>query len=327
MEYHPRIIEPSPHQENNRETEVINYYVSGESLKSNNDQEGAISYVDFLLKIQDTEGVYVWENIIPHGLPKELPLWENYLSGLYAIKKKDQTKDYLTRTELSRLIASATSGIKTNTNFLNAFLFVLAKEDKTYKLDELYDHFAVTSKHVALELAKYLKTYTEVSDVRLSSSFHLVISEDSSEITFRNLFFEFFSNNNWYSFEQLSDGTKRIVYIISEIIDYALLSNRPTSHTILIEEPELGIHPHLLHKLMSFLKDQSADKQLIITTHSPQVLDILGKDELDRIIVCKYDSEKGTQLNHLSTQEITKAQLYMEEDFLSDYWRFSDLEK
>ena len=82
-----------------------------------------------------------------------------------------------------------------------------------------------------------------------------------------------------------------------------------------------------MHKLLQFIREQSREKQIILTTHSPQVLDILEPDELDRIIICSYDKEKGTQLNHLTQKQMDKAAKYMKEEaFLSDYWRFSDLE-
>ncbi|MGL4597826.1 MAG: hypothetical protein ACRCYO_09865, partial [Bacteroidia bacterium] len=87
------------------------------------------------------------------------------------------------------------------------------------------------------------------------------------------------------------------------------------------------IHPHQLHKLMLFLKEQSKHKQIIISTHSPQVLDVLGKDELDRINVCSLVPGKGTQLRQMTEAEITKARKYMEDGYLSDYWRFSDFDR
>ena len=133
--------------------------------------------------------------------------------------------------------------------------------------------------------------------------------------------FEFFVNNQWLLWSQLSDGTKRIFYLISEITSI-------NKGTILIEEPELGTHPDQLHQLMTFLKEQSKTKQILVTTHSPQVLNILNDDELDRIIITKYDTEQGTKMFHLSEEKIKKAQSYMEEEglWLSDYWVHSDLE-
>ena len=106
-----------------------------------------------------------------------------------------------------------------------------------------------------------------------------------------------------------------------------MLSIYDSTKAILLEEPELGIHPHQLHQLMQFIKEQSREKQIILTTHSPQVLDVLGPDELDRVIICHSDPKNGTQLSHLTEKEIAKAKKYMKEEaFLSDYWRFSDLE-
>ena len=123
-------------------------------------------------------------------------------------------------------------------------------------------------------------------------------------------------------------------YIISEVVseDYFFFrySNfgeaNSNSRIILIEEPELGIHPHQLHKLMLFLKEQSRTKQIIITTHSPEVLNILDGDELDSIILSYSDKEKGTLMRHMADKEKTKAKAYIKEDFLSDYWMHSNLE-
>ena len=141
-------------------------------------------------------------------------------------------------------------------------------------------------------------------------------------------------------FSSLSDGTKRLFYIISEVFENDENTHvRPTnigkyegqnqiSRIILIEEPELGIHPHQFHKLMEFLKLEAQNKQIIITTHSPQALDAINSNELSRIVIAYSTSSKeGTKLRHLNENEIVKANEYIKEDFLSDYWLYSDLEK
>ena len=93
----------------------------------------------------------------------------------------------------------------------------------------------------------------------------------------------------------------------------------------LIEEPELGIHPHQLYSLMDFLKDQSRNSQIIITTHSPQSLDILTSEELNKIIISKKVNGK-TQFHKLNKDKVNLAKEYMKEINLSDYWLKSDLE-
>jgi predicted ATP-dependent endonuclease of OLD family len=146
------------------------------------------------------------------------------------------------------------------------------------------------------------------------------IEESRNALVLENLLLQFFVAGKWLYWSQLSDGTKRMFYLIS-VLSYS-------GGYILLEEPELGIHPDQLYKLMDFLKEQSENKQIILTTHSPDVLNILEKDELDRIVVTRYDPEKGTQMHHLSAKQIQKGHIYMEESGdLSDFWVHSNLEE
>jgi AAA15 family ATPase/GTPase len=164
-----------------------------------------------------------------------------------------------------------------------------------------------------------LKKYTLIQDVRIDSQLFRIHTKNGMKLI-ENIIPEFFVNNEWFSFNSLSDGTQRLFYIITSV--------RFENETILFEEPELGIHPDQLAKLMTFLKEQSKEKQIILTTHSPEVLNILNENELDRIIVTRYDSEKGTQMHKLSPTQIAKGQLYMKEvGHLSDYWVHSNLEE
>jgi predicted ATPase len=88
----------------------------------------------------------------------------------------------------------------------------------------------------------------------------------------------------------------------------------------------LGVHPDQFHLIMNFLKEQAEDKQIIMSTHSPEALNILEPDELGNIIVTKYDKKKGTTMSHLNKKQVEKAKAYMKELDLSDYWLSSDLE-
>lgn len=164
-----------------------------------------------------------------------------------------------------------------------------------------------------------LKAYSPIKDIRLAQGFRYHF--DHSDVYLDFLSFEFFVNDTWLSWKQLSDGTKRLFYLIHEVAYFK-------KGVFLVEEPELGIHPDQLYKLMDFLKEQSKEKQIIITTHSPEVLNILGKDELDRIIITRYDDEKGTQMHHLSPKQIRKGQIYIEEvGNLKSFWVHSNLEE
>jgi predicted ATPase len=68
---------------------------------------------------------------------------------------------------------------------------------------------------------------------------------------------------------------------------YLLLTMGPSSQSILmIEEPETGIHPGLLEKLFQQLRDLSEAKtsgspiQVILTTHSPLLLNLVRPEEI-----------------------------------------------
>jgi energy-coupling factor transporter ATP-binding protein EcfA2 len=164
-----------------------------------------------------------------------------------------------------------------------------------------------------------LSFYTPVKDIRLEPGYRVEPTKNGKEIL--HVRFEFFVDGKWRPWTHLSDGTKRLVYIITEVTF--------ANNIILLEEPELGIHPHQLSKLMDFLEAAAEHKQIILTTHSPQVLNVLHTNELDRIIVVRYEKDNGTKMSHLTEEEQEHARTYMEAGGLdlSDYWVHSSLEK
>ena len=180
--------------------------------------------------------------------------------------------------------------------------------------------------------------YSPISEVRLSDELRVLEGKFVNSFKVAGLILEFKVGDRWFDFRDLSDGTQRIFLMMAELelAGSALVRKRPSDdlpaevpETIfLIEEPELGVHPHQLHKIMEYLKERSQYSQLIISTHSPLVLNFLDLDELDRLVLCSVSAETGTQLRHLSEQEIKDALLYMGEQelFLSDYWVHSNLE-
>ncbi len=85
-----------------------------------------------------------------------------------------------------------------------------------------------------------LSLYTPVKDIRLEQNYRVENTKTGKELL--HVRFEYFVDGKWRPWTHLSDGTKRLVYIITEVT----FSNK----IILLEEPELGIHPHQLSKLM-----------------------------------------------------------------------------
>lgn len=65
----------------------------------------------------------------------------------------------------------------------------------------------------------------------------------------------------------MSDGTVRILGIL------LALMQTPRPSLVVIEEPEATIHPGALGAVMDAITEAAADIQVIVTTHSPELLD------------------------------------------------------
>lgn len=168
------------------------------------------------------------------------------------------------------------------------------------------------------QFAALLKKYTPVQDIKLNENINVYKAD--YDIIVQNIVLNFKINNHWVPWSYLSDGTIRLFHIITEV----LFGN---SNIVLIEEPELGIHPNQLFRIMDFLKVQSLKKQIIISTHSPISLDVLSPDELDAVIITKM-TKKGTVMQHLNKAQKDKAKAYIKKvGNLSAYWVHSDLEQ
>ena len=62
---------------------------------------------------------------------------------------------------------------------------------------------------------------------------------------------------------------------------------RKKSLTI-IEEPERNIHPHLISKIINMMKDASKKKQIIVTTHNPEMV---KNADLEDILLVSRDKD------------------------------------
>ena len=229
----------------------------------------------------------------------------------------------------------------------NAFTLVNAKRPrrvngKAVPAPSTAEAQALTERIVTAYLAflnPFLKQHSPIGEVRLSRPYQIFENLAQRETLVKGLVFEYLVAASWLPFEALSDGTKRILYLISQLVmPWATSASSITTppnfslhipvRIIFLEEPELGIHPVQLAKLLSLIKEVAQTQQVIMTTHAPQVLDMLGADELDRITICSLDPEKGTQFHKLTEAKQEQARVYMKEvGFLSDYWRYSYLEE
>ena len=102
--------------------------------------------------------------------------------------------------------------------------------------------------------------------------------------------FYFMQNEPWFhnAVHQMgvSSGTLRMLALMT-----ALLSE-PETNLIGIEEPENHVHPAALSAFVQYLLNARTRTQLMVTTHSPLLLDYLNEPEAVRIV--QHQKEGGT---------------------------------
>ena len=105
------------------------------------------------------------------------------------------------------------------------------------------------------------------------------------------------------SLNQLSRGTQQMLYLM-----LALLLDQ--SSTMLVEQPEDGIHPALLAKLIDLLRVNADPTQIILASHSPTVLSQLRPADVRLVDIV----DGATRVRALTESEVTRAQAYMQRE-------------
>lgn len=107
----------------------------------------------------------------------------------------------------------------------------------------------------------------------------------------------------------LSDGTLRVVEILVWLIF-------PGVKLLLIEEPETAVHPGLLSKLLAEIDAYSSDRQIVLTTQSPQV--VSWADPLAIRLVERHAGK--TEVRSLREDEVSRVSKYLhDEGTLGDF--------
>ncbi len=113
---------------------------------------------------------------------------------------------------------------------------------------------------------------------------------------------------------RLSEGTLRYLCLLTLLLD-------PTPPPIIcLEEPEAGLHPHVVSQIAELLIDASQRTQLIVTTHSDALISGLT-DCPEAIIICERD-EEGTKLRRLEAEQIKP---WLDRYAIGDLWRMGEI--
>ena len=107
----------------------------------------------------------------------------------------------------------------------------------------------------------------------------------------------------------LSDGTLRFICIVTVLMQ----PEEFMPETIIIDEPELGLHPYAINLLASIIRSVSSERQIIISTQST---DLLNGFEPEDILVTDF-SNGETTLRRLDGESLKN---WLEDYTLGELW-------
>ncbi len=167
---------------------------------------------------------------------------------------------------------------------LAAFLFYLKnKHEKNYKKIEA----------VIRSIAPFFEHFDLHPDRNKDNEIQLEWKEKNSDM--------------YFNAHNLSDGTLRVIALTT-----LLLQPHPPK-TIIIDEPELGLHPFAINKLAGLIRSASVNNQVIISTQS---INLVSNFEPENLIVVDREDNQST-FKRLNTDELKS---WLEEYSLGDLW-------
>jgi predicted ATPase len=121
-------------------------------------------------------------------------------------------------------------------------------------------------------------------------------------------------SDQYFDASSLSDGTLRFIALATLFLQPQ--EYRPS--LILVDEPELGLHPYALGLLASLIRQASVSTQAIVSTQSSLLLDHF--DPEDVLVADRVDG--GTRLARLDSERLKK---WLEDYSLGQLWEKNEL--
>lgn len=152
-----------------------------------------------------------------------------------------------------------------------------------------------------IKLNKIENTYLEdaINKFDEISGYKVKLDFINNYLPFSNATFTVNQENNMQI--ELSDLGSGYEMLFSLIYSYYLSKQNKRNLIILIDEPELHLHPMLQEKFVSFLLEVSKTSQIIITTHSPLLIKQLAYNtKVKNIILTKNKNIKDFEKRKLT---------------------------
>jgi predicted ATPase len=121
-------------------------------------------------------------------------------------------------------------------------------------------------------------------------------------------------SDQYFDASSLSDGTLRFIALATLFLQPE--QYRPS--VILVDEPELGLHPYALEVLAALVRQASISTQVILSTQSSLLLDHFQPEDV--LVADRVDG--GTQLTRLESPRLQK---WLEDYSLGQLWEKNEL--
>lgn len=118
----------------------------------------------------------------------------------------------------------------------------------------------------------------------------------------------------YFDASSLSDGSLRFIALTTLLLQPP--SHRPS--VILVDEPELGLHPYAITMLASLVKQAASQTQVILSTQSPFLLDHFAPED---VLVAERVGG-GTMLTRLSSDRLAT---WLEDYSLGQLWEKNEI--
>lgn len=118
--------------------------------------------------------------------------------------------------------------------------------------------------------------------------------------------------DNVFSVKQISDGTLRFICLATLLLQPK--SSKLVPETIILDEPELGLHPFAIHILSELLKKAAIERQIIIATQSVTLINHFTADDL---LIAERDDSGATIFKRKNQEELKE---WLEDYTLGELW-------
>ena len=137
----------------------------------------------------------------------------------------------------------------------------------------------------------------------------LALNEDTIRLEWKHV-----GTDDYFDVSSLSDGTLRFIALAALLQQPEEL--RPS--VILLDEPELGLHPYAITMLASMVKSASVDTQVILATQSPILLDYFEPEDV--LVADRVDG--ATEFRRLSSDNLA---IWLKDYSIGELWEKNDL--